>query len=84
MNLVLVLGRRSLKVVANPMIFRPRRIESEGLKPINPITARLLMVWGPADSWDNPLGGTKYDPRIRQRHADRRRAERRGRRMEPL
>jgi hypothetical protein len=68
-----------MKVVTNPMIFRPSRTESEGLKPINPIRARLLMVWGPAEAWDNPLSGTKYDPRIRQRKADRCQAERRSR-----
>ena len=37
----------------------------EGFLPMSPVRAALLRVWGPADSWDNPLAGTKYDP-IRQ------------------
>jgi hypothetical protein len=38
---------------------------------INPFQAALLRVWGPAESWDNPLTGTKYDPllRARRQHA---------------
>jgi len=31
-------------------------------EPIGRVQAALLRVWGPADSWDNPLAGTKYDP----------------------
>jgi hypothetical protein len=34
-------------------------------RPINPVRAALLRVWGPAESWDNPLTGTKYDPTLR-------------------
>jgi hypothetical protein len=30
------------------------------------IRSRAYLIWGPADSWDNPLAGTKYDPRLRQ------------------
>jgi hypothetical protein len=29
---------------------------------IGRVRATLLRVWGPADSWDSPLSGTKYDP----------------------
>jgi len=25
----------------------------------------LLRIWGPSDSWDNPLVGTRYDPALR-------------------
>jgi hypothetical protein len=40
-------------------------------RPINSFRAALLRVWGPADSWDNPLAGTKYDPKLRaQRQHD--------------
>lgn len=31
---------------------------------INPVYAALLRVFGPPDSPDNPLLGTKYDPRL--------------------
>jgi hypothetical protein len=34
-------------------------------RPMNPVRAVLLRIWGPADSWDNPLTGTKYDPGLR-------------------
>ncbi len=33
-------------------------------RPINKVQATLLRVWGPADSWDNPLTGTRYDPAL--------------------
>jgi hypothetical protein len=36
------------------------------VRHINPVRAHLLQVFGPADSWDSPLVGTKYDPVIRQ------------------
>jgi len=39
----------------------------------------LIHVFGPADSWDNPLVGTQYDPRLgehRQREAVARRRAR--------
>jgi hypothetical protein len=73
---VLVSGR-FVKVVTVPVIFRSNHVETEGLRHINPIRARLLMVFGPADSWDNPLCGTKYDPLVRQHREHQRRAERR-------
>ena len=31
---------------------------------IHPVKATLLRIWGPADSWDNPLSGTRYDPAL--------------------
>ena len=34
-------------------------------RPMHPMRAALLRIWGPADSWDNPLTGTKYDPALR-------------------
>jgi len=33
---------------------------------VNRVKAWALMIWGPADSWDNPLCGTRYDPVVRQ------------------
>jgi hypothetical protein len=50
--------------VKHPEVRHP---EDESLRPINPFRAMLLKVWGPADSWDNPLTGTKYDPVLKQR-----------------
>jgi hypothetical protein len=43
------------------------------LVPISRIRAWALMVWGPANSWDNPLCGTRYDPVLRQRRDQARR-----------
>jgi hypothetical protein len=46
------------------------------VRHINPVQARLLQLLGPADSWDNPLAGTKYDPATRQHEQqDRRHAK---------
>lgn len=39
----------------------------EGLKPIGRLRGILLRIWGPADSWDNPLVGTRYDPALRNK-----------------
>jgi hypothetical protein len=47
---------------------RQNHPEDENLRRINPIRAMLLKVWGPADSWDNPLSGTRYDPVLKQRN----------------
>jgi len=44
----------------------PEREESEQFIPISRLKAFALRLWGPADSHDNPLYGTKYDPRLRQ------------------
>ena len=52
------------------------------LRHINPLRARLLMIWGPAAGWDNPLVGTQYDPAIRQKIETERRHERQIRREE--
>jgi hypothetical protein len=46
--------------------------DDEGLAPIGRWRGTLLRIWGPADSWDNPLVGTRYDPVVRiQRDHDR-------------
>jgi len=44
--------------------------------------ALLLWICGPAESWDNPLMGTRYDPRIRQHRDQARHAERRARHLQ--
>jgi hypothetical protein len=49
------------------MTTRDRKAEEEGLRPIHPVRAWLLKIWGPADAWDNPLVGTKHDPALKQR-----------------
>jgi hypothetical protein len=36
--------------------------DNDGLIPIGRLRGTLLRIWGPADSWDNPLAGTRYDP----------------------
>ena len=54
-------------------------------REINPVRAALLRIWGPAESWDNPLTGTKYDPALRatrQHESLERRRERWERRKE--
>src|SRR6476661_1107306 len=55
---------------------RPKHPLEEGLEHINPVRARLLKVFGPADGWDNPLVGTQYDPAVRQKIEIERRHER--------
>ena len=48
-------------------------------RSISRTQALLIRLLGPADSWDNPLVGTKYDPRLaehRQRVAVARRRAR--------
>jgi hypothetical protein len=54
------------------MQLRRRPAEDEGLKPIGRLEGTLLRIWGPADSWDNPLVGTKYDPALqaKRQHED--------------
>lgn len=43
-------------------------MDDEGeLRPIGRISAALLRVYGPADTPDNPLTGTRYDPVLRAR-----------------
>jgi hypothetical protein len=61
---------------------RPKHPLEEGLEHINPVRARLLKVFGPADGWDNPLVGTQYDPAVRQKIEIERRHEREARRKE--
>ena len=48
----------------------------EGLEYINPVTALLLKVFGPADGRGNPLVGTRYDPAVRQKIETERRHDR--------
>jgi len=48
-------------------------------RQISHLKATLLRVWGPADSWDNPLAGTKYDPIVAQRRQHEQLEERRSR-----
>ena len=39
--------------------------DDEGLKPMSRLQGTLLRIWGPSDTWDNPLVGTRYDPALR-------------------
>ncbi len=59
---------------------RDERISETGQQPISWIRAHALMIWGPAQSWDNPLMGTRFDPVWRQRRDQARRAARQARR----
>jgi hypothetical protein len=47
------------------------------LVPISRLRAWALMLWGPANSWDNPLCGTRYDPVLREHRDQARRDARR-------
>ena len=59
---------------------REERISDTELRPISWFRAHALMIWGPAQSWDNPLMGTRYDPVLRQHQGQARRARREARR----
>jgi hypothetical protein len=59
---------------------RERQPSDEGLREISAIRAWLLRIWGPANSWDNPLTGTRYDPVVRRHREEQQRAERTARR----
>jgi len=61
------------------MTERDRPIPDTELRPINWMRARALMIWGPGESWDNPLMGTRFDPTVRQRRDQARRAARHAR-----
>jgi hypothetical protein len=50
------------------------------LREINPIRAWALKIWGPANSWDNPLTGTRYDPVVLEHKALERKHDREARR----
>ena len=56
-----------LKVIDMKLHHKPDRtaVPEHELRQMNPVRAALLRVWGPAESWDNPLTGTKYDPALR-------------------
>jgi hypothetical protein len=53
-----------------------KKVDEQGLRYISPIRAWLLRILGPADTWDNPLVGTKYDPVVKQHRELERQAER--------
>jgi hypothetical protein len=59
---------------------REERISGPQTRPISWLRARALTIWGPAQSWDNPLMGTRYDPVLKQRRELARREARRARR----
>ena len=59
---------------------RDERTSDRELRPIGWVRAHALMIWGPAQSWDNPLMGTRYDPVLRQDQLRARRARREARR----
>jgi hypothetical protein len=65
------LQRRASKLVMTMQLHR-KPIQDEGLKPISRLQGTLLRIWGPADSHDNPLVGTKYDPvrQVQRQHDD--------------
>lgn len=55
------------------------RQADEQYEPINRFRAMLLRIWGPADGWDNPLVGTKFDPALRTQRQHEKLEERRER-----
>ena len=59
---------------------RDERNPDPELRPIGWLRAHALMIWGPAQSWDNPLMGTRYDPVLRQAQGRARRGRREARR----
>jgi hypothetical protein len=61
---------------------REKHTPEPGLRQISPVRAWLLKIWGPAESWDNPLVGTRYDPIVKQHHDQIRRAEHQARRAQ--
>jgi hypothetical protein len=63
------------------MSMRDSDTGSRQLRPMSAGRALLLKIWGPAESWDNPLMGTRYDPRIRQLRDHEQRVEREARRV---
>jgi hypothetical protein len=60
---------------------RDEQIPETELRPISWLRAHALMIWGPAQSWDNPLVGTRFDPVLKQRREQARREQRRARRQ---
>jgi hypothetical protein len=50
------------------------------LRLISWLRARALTIWGPAQSWDNPLMGTRFDRVLKQRRELARREASRARR----
>jgi len=81
-------ARLAVSKLVMDMSKRDERTSDRELRPIGWVRAHALMIWGPAQSWDNPLMGTRYDPVLRQdqlraRHA-RREARREGREQRRL
>jgi hypothetical protein len=62
------------------MRMREKYDAEPGLRPMSSGRALLLKIWGPAESWDNPLMGTRFDPVVRQHRDQARRAEHEARR----
>jgi hypothetical protein len=52
------------------------------LRDMGRLRAFLLKIFGPADSWDNPLIGTRFDPQVRQHRDQADQAARRAHRTE--
>lgn len=61
-----------------------KRDRDQNLKPIKRLHAWALMLWGPANSWDGPLVGTRFDPVLRQQAETARRREREVKRLDRL
>jgi hypothetical protein len=54
-----------------------KQAPDDDLIPISRLRAWGLLMFGPADCWDHPLTGTRYDPAVRQRADQARRAVKR-------
>jgi hypothetical protein len=61
---------------------REKHTDDQPLRPMSRGRALLFKIWGPAESWDNPLMGTRFDPRVKQRRAEQRHADRDAHRAE--
>src|SRR5438477_8927726 len=64
------------------MTTREKYVEEPPLREMSRGRAALFKIWGPAESWDNPLMGTRYDPAVKQHRDEVRRAEREARRTQ--
>jgi hypothetical protein len=61
---------------------REKYVDEAPLRPMSRPRAALFKIWGPAESWDNPLMGTRYDPAVKQHRDELRRADREARRAQ--
>ena len=59
---------------------REKHIDEQPLREMSRREAALYKIWGPAESWDNPLMGTRFDPAVKQHRFEVRRAKRAARR----